>query len=284
MKRERFKYQPSGEGWIVRPFKHRAKGEVRFEIFKAYKPYLEKYLSFVNHYFPDSEWLFPGMSCKREKWGEVHVQGQLVAARKLIQRYGVPWIPPRVLRKTKANWFLRRSGDKDQTAEAMQTTRKVLGSSYEEPSQQRAMVEVTRFWKKTDPIAKGDLKASVIPAGPCGAKPKAASDKPVGVVEPNCINPAGCLWCVNYRDVDSFDYVWSLACFRYLKTIEAAGIPLSAEAPIDLVVDRLAEKINWFARSDKHRAKWVTEAQERVEEGDYHPSWRPLIEFLEVAE
>ncbi|MEI9346071.1 hypothetical protein RI655_32035, partial [Pseudomonas aeruginosa] len=84
---------------------------------------------------------------------------------------------------------------------------KVLKQQYERPSQQRAMIEVTQFWNKHDPIKQGDLTGSVI-ASSCNGKPEATDDKPASVAEPNCINPSGCLWCRHLRDSDTEDYVW----------------------------------------------------------------------------
>ena len=53
------------------------------------------------------------------------------------------------------------------------------------------------------------------------------------------------------------------------------------EVPSDVVVDRLSEKLSWFKNSSSRRAGWVSEAQVRIEEGDYHPNWAPIIELLE---
>ncbi len=53
------------------------------------------------------------------------------------------------------------------------------------------------------------------------------------------------------------------------------------ETPSDIAVNRLSEKISWFEGSSSKRSSWATEAKERVEEGDYHPNWASIIEFLE---
>jgi hypothetical protein len=273
LRRERFKYKPVGQTYQVREYKERRQGEVFFEIFKDYKPMFERHIAFVNHFYPDSEWLFP----TRCKDGSIRPQWDQKKIRALVLSYGIPWIPPQLLKNTRVNYLLRRSGDEDRTAELDQHTKKVLRQTYEQPSQQRSISEVTRFWNKFDPIQKGDLKASVI-VGQCNGSPEAVDDKPSSVVEPNCINPSGCLWCKRSRDIDSNDYVWSLFSFRYLKGLEASMTIKPEEIPADVVINRLTKKIDWYR---DNRLEWVEEAEVRVGEGYYHPNWANLIEFLE---
>jgi hypothetical protein len=40
---------------------------------------------------------------------------------------------------------------------------------------------------------------------------------------------------------------------------------------------RIRAKLKWFAESNPARLAWVEEAHVRVEEGNYHPSWKRLI-------
>ena len=192
----------------------------------------------------------------------------------------IPWIPPATLRNTRVNWLLRRSGDESQTAEMGQHAVKTLQDRYERPSQHLAATEITNFWNANDPIKRQNLKNSLI-ASQCDATPEATPDKPLSVAEPDCVIPSGCLWCRHLRDVDSFDYVWSLVSFRYLKSLESADVVSKEKFPSDLVIDRVTEKVRWFQDSSEERASWVEEAQSRIEEGDFHPNWAGLIEFLE---
>lgn len=281
LQRGTLKYQPLGDSWQVRCYKRRKGGEVSFRIYKSYKPFLESYRSFISYFFPESESLFPlfdryGKHESRSRSG----LNSLVLIRSLLADHAIACISPSELRNTRVNWLLRRSGDADLTAEMAQHTRAVLRQQYERPSQQRAMIEVTQFWNKHDPIMQGDLTGSVI-GSRCNSQPEATDDKPASVVEPNCINPSGCLWCRHHRDSDTEDYVWSLASMRHLKSIEA-GITLTRETvPADRVLERLSDKLAWFQNSSPQRAQWVEEAQQRITEGDYHPNWSHIIEFLE---
>lgn len=275
----RFKYKLEGESWSVRGYKSRRGGEYLFKIYKSYRPFLERYKTFVSHFFPHSKWLFPFYQSDGSI-ADTPIAGTFYTLKPLLKDNDIPWIPPQQLRNTRVNWLLRRSGDADLTAEMAQHTKKVLRDQYELPSQQRAMVEITQFWNKHDPIKRGELKASVI-SSECNGNPEPVEDKPDSIVEPNCVNPSGCLWCKHMRDRDSEDYVWSLASMRYLKSIEAKGVLTHSAVPADLVIDRLTAKLEWYRGSSEVRNKWVEEAEERIDEGYFHPNWSNLIEFLE---
>lgn len=277
--RSEFRYKPAGDQWQVRAFKRRRGGEVMFSIYKSYKPHLQEYLRFIDHFFPSSDLLFP--SCDRGGNPSSDSRVLYLSLRKLLLKNGIPWIPPIMLRHTRANWFLRRSGgDLTLTAEMLQHVRETLRDKYELPSQQRATAEITRFWHRHDQIDTGFLKNSLI-AGHCSGEPTLIENRPGGVVAPNCINQSGCLWCKSLRDIDSFDYIWSLASFRHLKTLEAAGVIRNETFPADKVIDRLNAKIAWFEQESEERAQWVNEAQIRVAEGYYHPDWASVLDFLE---
>lgn len=279
--RAELKYKPLGNSWQVKSYKNRKGGEVIFRIYKSYKPFLNKYRAFVDHFFPDSPYLFPqfdkiGKGESSIRTGLIHFQ----MLRQLFEIHELAWITPSMLRNTRVNWLLRRSGDLDLTAEMAQHSRGVLRDQYERPSQQRAMAEVTQFWSQHDPIQRSDLKTSVI-SSTCDGNPASMIDRPEVVVEPNCVNPSGCLWCRHHRDVDSEDYIWSLSSFRHLKILEASMTLSREEVPADFVISRLSEKLVWFKSSSSERAVWVAEAQARIEEGYYHPGWSTIIQILE---
>lgn len=236
-------------------------------------------LETANHFFPDSDLLFPWHDTGGSLSKSTEFRYQSIY--KLLKKYNIPWIPPQTLRKTRVNWCLRNSsGDASLTAEMHQHFLETLRENYERPSQQRAIVELTRFWNDHDPIRKGDLKASVI-SSQCNGIPVATDDKPSAIISPNCRNQSGCLWCENLRDLDTFDYVWSLTSFRHLKTIEAAGVNTKETVPADMVIARLTQKIDWYKSSTDKHTQWVEEAEMRIAEGDYHPHWSRILEFLE---
>jgi hypothetical protein len=280
MKKSVYKFKTDGDSWEVRDYKNRKAGEVEFKIFKAYKPFFNDLKKFTQHYFPQSNFFFPlfGKTGAIETSTRVGYR-QFNLIKDLCANYGISWVSPRIIRSTRINWIYRRSGDTDITAEIAQHGKKTLKQNYLIPNQQRAMTEITRFWHEHDPLKKEGLNATLI-GSICNGVPQALDDKPEAVVMPNCETPSGCLWCQHHRDVDSEDYVWSLASLREIKIIEASKLLTPNKAPSDYVIDRISAKLEWFQKAGEERNAWVTEAFAKINEGDFHPNWAHILRYF----
>lgn len=284
LRMDQWRYKPSTHGYELRTYKHRRWGEVVFEIYSEYRKVFERYLKWRASIFPEDPdgLLFPllgkeGLQATRHPDKPPYFD-RLKSA---CARAGVPYLSPRALRDTNVNWMLRRTQDPDLTAEEKQHGTKTLLSLYEKPSLQRSMVQIQVFWAKHDPA-----QAAAGP-GACLVKtPEPIADKPAAATLPDCLTPAGCLFCVNQRDVDSLDHIWSLSSYRLLKSFELSGqgwpAPKNArsEHPAEVVIARITAKLNYIAGSSQRRSEWVKEALIRIEEGRYHPSWADMIESL----
>jgi hypothetical protein len=116
----------------------------------------------------------------------------------------------------------------------------------------------------------------------------ASEDLPREAPEPDCVKAAGCLWCENHRDIDSQDHIWALTSFKHLKVLEVSRYRQAKSEnispPSQLAVDRINEKLRWYSSSSKIREEWVTEAEIRIEEGEYHDSFASEIHALEGVE
>ncbi|MCX7193924.1 MAG: site-specific integrase [Proteobacteria bacterium] len=278
LKIRHFSYSSTIDGYQVRDYKHRRRGEVLFEIFSGYKALFENYLRWRKSVFPNDSngLLFPLVRTggraedKPPSWDRI---------KNSCKKLGIRFIPPSQLRNTRINWFLRRSGDTDLTAEQAQHSKQTLIHLYEEPNLHRTMTEVVRYWQAADPI--------IIPPAPgiCTGSPMPVDNIQLGTTKPDCIHPSGCLWCEYHRDVDSFDYVWSASSFRHLKSIELVKYhPPQKHLPTHpalYAIERLSDKLRWFQHSNDVRKGWVEESLARVEEGDYHPTWGELIQSIE---
>lgn len=278
LKLRNFYYASHIDGYIVRDRKARRGGEVLFEVFKEYKPHFERYLDWRRSLFPDSDALFPFV----RRGGRVFQKHPQFRLRQVCKEIGMRFVPPQSLRNTRVNWLLRRTGDADLTAAMAQHSKETLLRTYERPSQQRAMTEITRFWAKHDPSA-----AQTTPPAPgeCNGKPTPLSLLPQNAAEPDCIRPSGCLWCEHHRDVDSLDYLWALASFRHLKIIEVSKWHPPRRTrevhPAQHAIDRISDKLRWFRDSNAKRNEWTEEALARVDEGTYHPQWARMIVAME---
>lgn len=275
-----FSYRSHYDGYqIRRVYKDRRKGDVEFEIFSSYREYFERYLEWRSAFFPcdSSSRLFPLESPHQRS---ENIAPEFGAIEKRCARVGIEYIGPRMLRKSRQNWLLRRSDDVELTAQMGQHTASTLLKYYIRPNHQLAMKEVSQFHSLNDP--------TISPPGPGMCVQQDPSPMPMisdHAPEPDCANPSGCLFCMHHRDLDSFDYVWSLASYRHLKIIElsmTSTVPLQANSIIRSVVSRLTAKIEAIARTHE-RAAWIQEAQERIWESNFHPKWDGFIQLMEPA-
>lgn len=283
LRMDQWRYKASTQGYEVRTYKHRRWGSVVFEIYSEYRQVFERYLKWRAAIFandPDGL-LFPLLGYGRKTGRHAETTPTYQRLKDCCTRAGIKFLPPSALRNTNVNWMLRRTLDPDLTADEKQHAKKTLIGVYEKPSQQRAMVQIKGFWSKHDPA-----QAAAGPGSCVGTTPEPIPDMPVTATKPDCTTPAGCLFCVHQRDIDSFDHVWSLASYSLLKSFELASYkqPESKKTlpqhPAEITIERLTAKLNYIQTSAPQRASWVTEASLRIEEGRYHPAWAWMIESL----
>ncbi|WP_223460357.1 site-specific integrase [Pseudomonas sp. A-R-26] len=266
---------------LSRVFKDRAEKEVLGEIHSEYRLVFEDYLKWRNEMFPNEEdgLLFPLRSAMGRA---THEAPSFAAVKKRCERLATPFIGARNLRKLKVNFFLRETKDPDLTAEMAQHTIETLFRNYNKPNHQIALIEITRFYNFHDP--------SLTPPGPgvcVKAEPIPAIESDALIPIADCLSSSGCLFCLQQRDIESEDYVWSLITFRHLKTIELSRndtAPLdSKQHPAYLTILRITSKINFFAQHIIHGKDWIIRSEKKIEEGNYHPKWDGFIRLNEYS-
>lgn len=281
LKKEQFVYYSHLDGYQVKTYKNRRNGQVEFTIFSEYKIIFERYLKWLDDFFPNSndDRLFPILRRDKE---ELFNTPCFTKLKNFAEDNGYTYISCRKLRKSRINWFLRRSKDLDITSEIAQHSKETLIKYYEEPNLQFAMVEINNFHLKN-----GNIYASPGP-GNC-INPH--NEKPINnytPVNPDCSTPAGCLFCANHRDINSEDYIWSLLSYRHLKSIEYTykDRSLTNQSKTNSIsikiIERITEKIDSFRNSSMERELWTNESMLKIQEGYYHPSWEGFI-FLQES-
>jgi hypothetical protein len=252
-----------------------------FEIYSEYRQVFERYLLWRAAIFPDDPdgLLFPLIGYRLQVSRHPEIAPTHHRLKDCCKRAGIKFLPPSALRNTNVNWMLRRTLDPDLTADEKQHAKRTLLSVYEKPNQQRAMFQIQSFWSKHDPS-----QVAVGPGSCVGKIPQSIPDMPFTATKPDCISPAGCLFCTHQRDIDSLNHVWSLTSYRLLKSFELASYrqPESNKSlpkhPAEIAIERLTAKLNYISTSGSHREAWVTESMLRIEEGRYHPDWSWMIE------
>lgn len=289
----KFRYSSQKDAVTMRPWKGRADHAVEYQIHREYRAHFEAYLAWRNAMFPNDRdgLLFPFLSDdagpnplghfkklptgKRPKprstWG-------FQATRKLCKELDTPYVSPRVLRATAGAWAERRKPGLGRVL--LGNSPRTFARHYDRPDHQRALVEVTRFWRDTE--AALDSPGP----GPCvKADPQLLEDAPANAPKPDCASAGGCLFCEHHRDQHSFEHAWKLASLRslYLRQLAADRSPdaESADHPLMLKINRIAAKLTAFQSLDAEHATWVVEADARVDEDNYHPYYASPFQVLD---
>lgn len=274
----RFSYQSFSDGYHCKGiYKNRKKGEVEFNIYSEYRNHFENYLAWRNEMYPKEGLLFPLAS----HFGRTLTNSpNFGATRVILRKLKIDYITPQSLRASKINWLLRKSRDPQLTAEMGQHEELTLLRIYEQPNHQAALAELSRYHQNSDP--------AFAPPGPgvcIELNPINMPSSPNNAPKPDCVNPAGCLYCEHQRDIAEFDHVWSLASYRYLKSLELASHRPNAvtrdKHPAHMVIELVTEKLETFKAVTDH-AKWINESLLRIEEGRYHPKWDGFIRIMEL--
>ncbi len=277
-----YSYKSTIDGFEVRDYKERRKGEVLFEIFAEYKAIFQAYLAWRDNVFgAKTDRLFPLV---RTMGAEASSPPNFKRLKvDICAPMGVAFVSPQTLRKTRINWLLRQSRNPDQTAEQAQHTKQTLLRVYEKPNLQVAQVEIIQFWQKNDPRLADNPMPCPAP-GVCDGVPRSFPDLPPEAPKADCTHPAGCLCCEHHRDIDSADYVWSVASMRFMNTVilQRFRPPATDKAyparHVELAIEVLTAKLKWFHDSNAIRKAWVEEVTEKLAEGEFHSHWRYLIE------
>lgn len=275
----KFTYKSDSGGYSVRRiYKDRAKGEVEFHIYSEYRTHFENYLRWRLHFYGNDqeELLFP-VRCPR--YGAAKEAPTFTRIRKRCNLLGIRFVGARELRSTRANWLLRRSQDSTITAEMNQHTEATLLRDYVRPNHQIAIIEVSRFMHEIDPI--------LTPPGPGACiknEPTPTISMDQHAPKPDCSSPAGCLFCVNQRDLKSFDHIWSLISYRHLKSLELITykVPNNEYNPAAAVIEEITRRCNTYKSTDQQIDVWIQEATARIEEEEYHPLWDIFIQLIGI--
>ncbi len=275
LKMQKFKYKAAGAFTEVCGYKGRKKGEVLFTIYNEYKPYFINYLKFRSCIGLDKDTVFLfGKICQPG-----HVLSTNPNPRSLIgflKRIGLSHVPASTFRRTRQNWLARKMGDPEMAAEMGQHDLKTYARYYSRPHHQTAAVEFSRYFKTLDAS-----RASVMD-GTCGGnEPRLITTAPERLDVPDCINPASCFFCENYKGIRSYDYIWSILTFAKLKRYEQLCNKCPTAEPNDLIA-RINEIQEQFSGQGAACAAWSDKAEKQVALGNHHPRWAGFFDILQV--
>lgn len=285
LERNTFRWRTEGDQAIAfLVHKGRRGGGAIFRAFKQYRDHLERYLKWLdavglsaidNRLFP----FLPGRGGRVRASGD---PGSYEPIRGLCRTVGVPFIGAQGLRKTRVNWLLRNGVDVVDAAILSAHAPETMLAVYEEPHHQVTIDQVTRFHRGQE------AALAAASAGVCVSNrrtPDLVEGAPHGAPKPDCINPAGCLFCKHHRDVASEDYVRRLVSERTLRVNELALWTSSKKFdthPANALVERITEKLAEFSAKGSPFNHWVNQATDDARAGVHHPHWVAQIELSSI--
>lgn len=266
---------------MKRIYKNRAQGEIVANVHTEYRKVFDDYLAWRNETFPNTEngLLFPFHSIKGKT---EHLAPLFAAVKKRCKSLSIKMFGPRSLKKIKINFLLRETKGPNVAAEYGQHTMQTLFTNYHEPSHQIAMIEISEFHKIHDPSL-----AAVGPGNCVQARPTPVEVQHANIPIADCLSPSGCLFCMQNRDVEGYDHIWSLLSFQHLKTIELSKVTSltldSKKHPAFYTIQRICAKIDFLSNISSATEMWVKEARTQVTQGYYHPKWDGFIRLQEYG-
>lgn len=272
-------YHEVGDKFEARAYKGRRGGEVLFSAYSGYKSHFLKFLEFRGSLGVDkiTEKLFG-----RLPQPGVYVSDSVNprAIYSLMKRIKRPTVCASELRTTRQNWLARRMGNAALAGEMGQHDVATFERSYRRPNHQTATSEWTAYFKKST----GTKRAAM--DGICNGKPLPAAIIPSESAKPDCLNQNLCLFCVNYKGVRSYSYIWSLLSYRRLREEEKLfTLRRNGDiSEIDAALLRLEQIITAFGNAGKKCALWLDKASEQTQSGSYHPRWRGFIQMLSLSQ
>lgn len=279
-----YRFQSFEDRYAVRKYKNRKRGEVEFYIYPEYRPMFECYLAFRKQAFPPnySDRLFVTVAPRSP--GRSNTVLSTYNIKQLLTNAGRPWVTAQMLRNTKGNMLERAAGSIN-AARSLQNSLEVFTRHYSRPSHQRAAHEMTAYWESINPS-----RVTARAAGP-GDCQKIDEPRRLNFIndagpQPDCIDPAGCLFCAFNRGIDSLDYAWSLVSYRTLKRLELVmykkAFPVESVNPAFMALEVIADRLAAFANKSEANRAWVQESEARIADEMWHPHWEKWIEMVRI--
>ncbi len=266
LRNEKWRYH-SRDGMVeMTAFKGRANKEVVFSVYPEFRKHFNTYLSWRNELFglDPKGLLFPFV---RPRQGNSE-SALFLRLRELCKELGQPYFSPGVLRKSSGNWMERNQAGRG--PDFLQNTPGVFDGRYRHMSHQKALVEITHFWRGT----KRMLTPAAGPGGCATQQPKLQPNADQHAPKPDCLTAGACLFCESNRDLESFDHVWQLASLRALAMRELAcetgKNARGTDHPKYAVITRIAEKFVAFRKLGDKWLRWLDEAEKRMAAEHYH--------------
>lgn len=283
------RFESFGNQCKVYGFKNRRQENIEIRIPKTFRSTLQNWLKFRAAIFYGIEItrLFPIIDANLKETKNSSERG-FRPLTTVLAAAGKPCISTKTLRFSRAQRLIRSvaiGGDVKKVASELQHGIPTLLKSYFTGSQQAATVEFARYFARhRDGIPYNSVRVG----GSC-YKPNAPvtnENHPELYPRPDCINPAGCFFCKQYRAIDNFDYIHTILSYReFLKMrLQLSGSTGSLDPLILCSIQKINDHIDQVKSNADKLSIETKAAEEEIRKGNFHAKWRGWIEILTFSE
>ena len=275
------KQLPWSDGYSIEKEKHGYKTikyralnkEQQFIITSSFLPLFKKYLKLRKYLLEGKDApLFFQMDLAIKKPNVVSNSFSMNYNKKLSHHFGltVPKITAREWRAYKADWLVQKT-DPSTAAALLQNSEKTILRHYTEGSESEGAEEITQYFELFNKIrytldSEEKAKYQKLPIGSCEDLAQPTPDDMSVGPKPDCISPAGCLFCKHYRVVADEVDIRKLLSYQFISR-ESLAISRDSEQYNDYLHPILAriEKILQAISAHEHNLeKLVKKISEEV--------------------
>lgn len=264
--------------------KHRAGGaNVEFHITTHFLSYFRKYLEL-------RKWVLQGQNAPlfflRDKQHNIKIVDNNLAVklRVKLKKFGLVIPSAREWRAYKSDWLIRKT-DIATTALLLQNSKETVVQSYIAGSKISADNEMTAFLNSMHlkVIKAKEVHTTEISVGHCLKYSEPKSEAFESVIQPDCHQPEGCLFCDKYRVHADEDDIRKLYSCRYVinETRTLATSELHFEKVFGVVLNRIDSLLKFIASKNTVLNQMVERIKsEVIEECRLTSYWSSKLQML----
>ncbi|MBL4705145.1 MAG: hypothetical protein JKY54_11525, partial [Flavobacteriales bacterium] len=247
-----------------RTVKHRAGGvEVEFHITSHFLPYFRQYLKLRS-------WILQGGKAPLfftldNQRGPKKIDASLVTKLRIKLKVFELTIPSaREWRAYKADWLIRTT-DVATASLLLQNSEETVLQNYSEGSKSRADREMTDFLQALHikVVQPNAIPTQDISVGQCRDYHAPKNDGSLSVIQPDCHQPEGCLFCTNYRVHADEDDIRKLCSCQYVITQTRALA--ASEAHFNEIFGVVVQRISGLLKTIAHKSETLKQEVARIQ-------------------
>lgn len=276
----------SREKQSFRTIKWRANGKMcYFELSVEFMPKFKRFISLRNYLLNNRVFEYLFFTLGERGLGDPKIKtGEITGIYEILKRVNpdIKIIGARAWRAAKSDWLIRNT-DISTTALVLQNTEKTVISSYIAGTKSQQLEEVSQYLNNLSDVVinrklggESTLQGVI---GQCISYGQPSKLDEISRLEPNCLEPEGCLFCDKYRIHTDLIDIRKLLSFQFYieKTSWLVGGNVNQYKVIHNIMQRLNDIIDELST---HNKDIISQVKSEIEDGELDIYWSKKIELL----